>query len=160
PFPRGLANHRSWGGIEQGDGRALAVEHLAGLGRDLILPVVALVDGLVALLAVLFIIEAADPDVGAVVLGADEAADDDHAHLRLKGDDLLLHALDPGLLLARLDAVLAQLEQHCFPNLSLIFPVCPDGAHRTRIRAGREDRSRSCRRMPERSGGRSLLMFP
>src|SRR5262249_32282092 len=48
----------------------------------------------------------------ASVLLAHEAAEDDHAHLHLEGDDLLLHALDPLLLLTRADVILTELEEH------------------------------------------------
>src|SRR5262249_59100980 len=79
---------------------------------DLVLPVVALVHGVVEPLALRLALEAADPDVDALVLLADEAAEDDHAHLDLERDDLLLHALDPVRLLPGADVVLAKLEEH------------------------------------------------
>src|SRR5262249_14727419 len=57
-------------------------------------------------------LEAADPDVHARILFADKTAENHHAMLDLKGNDLLLHALDPVRLLARPDVVLAALEEH------------------------------------------------
>jgi hypothetical protein len=90
----------------------LAVDHRGHPRRDLVLPVVALVDGVVEALALRLALEAADPDVDALVLLADEAAEDDHAHLDLEGDDLLLHAFHPVVALARTDVVLPELEEH------------------------------------------------
>src|SRR5256885_14576365 len=84
----------------------LAVDQRADLRRDLVLPVVALVDEIVEALALRLALEAPDPDVHALVLLADERAEDDHAHLDLEGNDLLLHALHPRLLLSRTDDVL------------------------------------------------------
>src|SRR5258705_5268266 len=97
---------------DAGDLDLLAVDQSRDLGRDLVLPVVALVHGVVESLALAFVLEAADPHVHALVFLADEAAEDDHAHLDLKGDDLLLHALHPRLLLSRTDVILPQLEEH------------------------------------------------
>src|SRR5437867_4503869 len=79
---------------------------------DLVLPVVALVHEVVEALALLLVLESADPDVDALVFLADEAAEDHHSHLDLERDDLLLHALDPLVTLTRTDVVLAQLEKH------------------------------------------------
>src|SRR2546428_6867769 len=79
---------------------------------DLVLPVVALVHEVVEALALLLVLESADPDVEALVFLADEAAEDHHSHLDLERDDLLLHALDPLVTLTRTDVVLAQLEKH------------------------------------------------
>jgi len=90
----------------------LTVDHLPDAGGDLVLPVVALVDRVVEPLALRLALEAADPDVDGLVLLADEAAQDDHAHLDLERDDLLLHALDPLLLLSGTDMVLPELEEH------------------------------------------------
>src|SRR5204863_769557 len=71
----------------------LAVDHGRHLGRDLLLPVVALVDEIVEALALGLALEPADPDVHALVFLADEAPEDHHPHLDLERDDLLLHAL-------------------------------------------------------------------
>src|SRR2546425_5144833 len=90
----------------------LAVDHARDPGRDLVLPVVALVDEVVEALALRLALEPADPDVHALVFLADEAAEDHHPHLDLERDDLLLHALDPLVTLTRTDVVLAQLEKH------------------------------------------------
>src|SRR5262245_30253348 len=80
--------------------------------RDLILPVIALVNGVVKPLALHLALEAADPHVDAGILLAHEAAEDDHAHLDLEGDDLLFHALDPCRLLPGTDVILPKLEEH------------------------------------------------
>src|SRR5881397_1308294 len=90
----------------------LAVDQGWDLRRDLVLPVVALVDQVVEALALGLALEAANPDVHALVFLADEAAEDDHAHLHLERDDLLLHAPDPFLALSRTDVVLPQLKDH------------------------------------------------
>src|SRR5204863_1152948 len=68
----------------------LAVDERRHLRRDLVLPVVALVDDVVEPLALRLALEPADPHVDALVLLAHEAAEDDHAHLDLERDDLLL----------------------------------------------------------------------
>src|ERR1041384_6417818 len=90
----------------------LAVDHRPDPRRDLVLPVVALVDEVVETLPLFFVLESPDPDVDALVLLADEAAENDHAHLNLERDDLLFHALDPRLLLSGTNVVLAKLEEH------------------------------------------------
>src|SRR5580765_2658827 len=90
----------------------LAVDQAGNLGRDLVLPVVALVDQIVEPLALGFALEPAEPHVDALVFLAGEAAEDDHAHLDLERDDLLFHALDPLLALSGTDVVLPQLEDH------------------------------------------------
>src|SRR5215510_8101515 len=90
----------------------LAVDHGRHLRRDLVLPVVALVDEIVETLALSLVLEAADPDVHALVFFADEAAEDHHAHLHLERNDLLFHALDPLVALAGTDVVLPELEEH------------------------------------------------
>jgi hypothetical protein len=89
-----------------------AIDHGRDLGRDLLLPVVALVDEIVEALALGLALEAADPDVHAFVFLADEAAEDDHSHLDLERDDLLLHALHPLVALTRMHVVLPELEEH------------------------------------------------
>src|SRR5262250_2553024 len=90
----------------------LAVDQGRDLRRDLVLPVIALIDEVVETLALGLALEAADPDVDALVFLADEAAEDDHAHLHLERDDLLLHALDPPVALPGADVVLPELEDH------------------------------------------------
>src|SRR6267142_1109103 len=90
----------------------LAVDQRRHPRRNLVLPVVALVDEVVEALALRLALEPADPDVDALVFLADEAAEDDHAHLDLERDDLFLHALDPLVTLAGTDVVLPQLENH------------------------------------------------
>src|SRR5215467_10736201 len=100
------------GGHDAGDLDLLPVDQGGDARGDLVLPVVALVDGVVEPLALRLALEAADPHVYAGVLLAHEAAEDDHAHLHLEGDDLLLHALDPLLLLAGANVVLTELEEH------------------------------------------------
>src|SRR5687768_1173591 len=109
---RVLLNDRVRGGDDAGDLDLLAVDEGGHSGRDLVLPVVALVDGVVEALALAFALEAAEPHVDARVVLAHEAAEDHHPHLDLERDDLLLHALDPLLLHARTHVVLAQLEEH------------------------------------------------
>src|SRR5262245_13855357 len=110
--PPPLLNDGVRRGHQAGDLDLLPVDHGGHAGRDLVLPVVALVDGIVEALALRLALEAADPHVDAVVLLAHEAAQDDHAHLDLEGDDLLFHALDPLVALARPDVVLPKLEEH------------------------------------------------
>src|SRR5712692_1808529 len=90
----------------------LPVDHGRNLRGDLVLPVVALVNAVVESLALLLVLEPADPDVDALVFLADEAAEDHHPHLDLERDDLLLHAPDPLVTLPRTDVVLPQLEEH------------------------------------------------
>src|SRR5215831_10005874 len=90
----------------------LAVDQARHLRRDLVLPVIALVDQVVQPLALGLALEPTQPDVDAFVFLADEAAEDDHAHLHLERNDLLLHALDPLLALPRTDVVLPELEDH------------------------------------------------
>src|SRR2546428_1901140 len=90
----------------------LPVDHGRNLRGDLVLPVVALVNEVVESLALLLVLEPADPDVDALVFLADEAAEDHHPHLDLERDDLLLHAPDPLVTLPRTDVVLPQLEEH------------------------------------------------
>src|SRR5881296_2591007 len=90
----------------------LSVDQGRHLRRDLVLPVVALVDQVVEALALGLALEAANPDVHTLVFLADEAAEDDHAHLHLEWDDLLLHALHPAVALSGSDVVLPQLEDH------------------------------------------------
>src|SRR5262245_27059171 len=107
-----LLDHRMGSGHDPGDLDLLAVDQGGHLGRDLVLPVVALVHEVVEALALLLVLEATDPHVHALVLFTHETAEDDHAHLDLEGDDLLLHALDPLLALSRTNVVLPQLEEH------------------------------------------------
>src|SRR5215470_13517422 len=90
----------------------LAIDQGRHPRRDLVLPVVALINQIVEALALGLALEATDPDVDALVLLADEAAEDDHTHLHLERDDLFLHALDPLLLLTGTDMVLPELEDH------------------------------------------------
>src|SRR4030095_1190246 len=97
---------------QPGDFDLLAVDHGRHPRRDLVLPVVALVDEIVEALALRLALEPADPDVHALVLLADEAAEDHHAHLDLERDDLLFHALDPLVALTGTDVVLPELEEH------------------------------------------------
>src|SRR5260370_7405466 len=88
------------------------VDQGADPGRDLVLPVVALVDEVIQALALRLALEAPDPDVHALVLLADERAEDHHPHLDLERDDLLLHALHPRLLLPWTNHVLPHLAEH------------------------------------------------
>ena len=74
--------------------------------RDLVLPVVALVDRIVEALALRLALEPTEPHVHALVLLAGEATEDHHAHLDLERDDLLFHALDPLVALSGTDVVL------------------------------------------------------
>src|SRR2546428_982808 len=85
---------------------------------DLVLPVVALVHEVVEALALLLVLESADPDVDALFFLANEAAEDHHPHLDLERDDLLLHALDPLVALTRTDVILPELEEH---DASLVY---------------------------------------
>src|SRR4030095_7432533 len=66
----------------------LAVDQGRDPRRDLVLPVVALVDEVVETRALRLALEPAKPDVHALVFLADEAAEDHHAHLDLERDDL------------------------------------------------------------------------
>src|SRR5262249_38445944 len=90
----------------------LAIDQGRHLRRDLVLPVIALVDEVVETLALGFALEPAQPDVDAFIFLADEAAEDDHAHLDLEWDDLFLHAPDPLVALSGTDVVLPELEDH------------------------------------------------
>src|SRR5919109_3584795 len=110
--PRSLLDDRARRGEQAGHLDLLAIDERRNARRDLVLPVVALVDEVVEALALLLVLEAPDPHVHALVLFADEAAEDDHAHLHLERDDLLLHAPHPRFLLARTDDVLPKLEDH------------------------------------------------
>src|SRR5690348_13619749 len=101
-----LLDDRARGGHDALHLDLLAVDQRADLGRDLVLPVIALVDEVVEALALALVLEAANPDVDTRILLAHEAAEDDHAHLDLERDDLLLHALHPLGLLAGTDDVL------------------------------------------------------
>src|SRR5207302_228857 len=92
---------------QAGDLDLLAVDQGRDLRRDLVLPVVALVDQVVEPLALGLALESANPDVDALVFLADEAAEDDHAHLHLQLDDLCSHAVPPLLALAAADVLLA-----------------------------------------------------
>src|SRR5215471_17451190 len=109
---RALLDHGVRGGHDARDLDLLPVDQGGNARPNLVLPVVALVDGVVEPLALRLTLEATDPHVDAGILLAHEAAEDDHAHLHLEGDDLLLHALDPLLLLARTDVILTELEEH------------------------------------------------
>src|SRR6516225_10997147 len=77
-----------------------AVNELPDPWADYILPVIALIHGLVQPLALGLAFEPARPDVNAVVLLAPVAPSDHHAFANLEWDDLLFHALEPGLHLA------------------------------------------------------------
>src|SRR5262249_50612669 len=105
-------DHGVRGGHDAGDLHLLTIQHGGNARGDLVLPVVALVNDVVEPLALRLALEATDPHVHAGILLAHEAAEDDHAHLHLEGNDFLLHALDPLLLLAGADAVLTELEEH------------------------------------------------
>src|SRR5215831_10710545 len=102
---------------QPGDLDLLPIDQARDLRRDLVLPVIALVDQVVQPLALGLALEPTQPDVDAFVLFADEAAEDDHAHLDLERDDLLFHALDPLLALSGADVVLPELEDHSAPPL-------------------------------------------
>src|SRR5262245_60917948 len=84
-----------------------AVDELADLWADYILPVIALIHGLVQSFALRLAFEATHPDVNAVVLLAPVAPGDHHAFAHLERDDLLLHAFEPGLHLTRSDHILS-----------------------------------------------------
>src|SRR5262245_14905233 len=62
----------------------LAIDQVRHPRRDLVLPVVALVHDVVKPLALGLALEAAQPHVDALVFLADEAPEDDHAHLDLE----------------------------------------------------------------------------
>src|SRR5438552_2887950 len=109
-------NDRARRGHDARDLDLLAIDQGRHLGRDLVLPVVALVHDVIEALALRLALESPDPHVDALVFLAHEAAEDDHAHLDLERDDLLLHALDPALALPRPDVILPELEEHaCLP---------------------------------------------
>src|SRR5438132_11425316 len=107
-----LLDDRARRGQQPRDLDLLAIDQRRHPRRDLVLPVLALVDEVVEALALRLALEAAEPHVHALVLLADEASENDHAHLHLERDDLLLHALHPRLLLSRMDVVLPELEEH------------------------------------------------
>src|SRR5215831_13854523 len=115
---KALLDHRARRRHQPGDLDLLAIDHGGHSGRDLVLPVVALVHDVVEALALRLALEAADPDVHALVLLAHEAAEDDHPHLHLERDDLLFHAFDPVRALPRTDVVLPKLEEHGDLSLS------------------------------------------
>src|SRR6185369_8081322 len=140
-----LLDDRVGGGDDARDLDLLAVDQRRHPGRDLVLPVVALVDGVVQALALALVLEPPDPHVDALVLFPDEAAQDHHAHLDLEGNDLLLHALDPLGLLARTDVVLPQFEEH------------PDLLARAPALAARPRKS-TPRALPARADARSTLI--
>src|SRR5262245_766794 len=85
-----------------------AVDQLANLWCNDILPVFAFVHGLVQPLALRLICEAPHPDVDAVVLLAAIAPGYHHSVCHLEGNDLLLHALKPGLHFAGPDRILSE----------------------------------------------------
>src|SRR6478736_10508214 len=85
-----------------------AIDQLTNLWGNDVLPVLALIDGFVQPLALCLIFEPARPDVDAVVLLAAVASGNHHSFRHLEGNDLLLHALEPGLHLARADRVLSE----------------------------------------------------
>src|SRR5437016_1246200 len=105
-------NDRARRGHDTRDLDLLAIDQGRHLGRDLVLPVIALVDSVVEALALRLALESPDPHVDALVFLTHEAAKDDHAHLDLERDDLLLHALDPALALAWSNVILPELEEH------------------------------------------------
>src|SRR5687768_1995856 len=74
---RALLNDRMGGGDDPRDLDLLAVDQRRHPGRDLVLPVVALVHGIVETLALALVLEAADPHVHARVVLAHEAAQAD-----------------------------------------------------------------------------------
>src|SRR3954466_14677519 len=79
---------------------------------------VGLIDRLILCLALGLAVEPAQPDVAGFVGLAAEAAADHHALGDLEGDDLLLHHLDPGGLLAGQDLVLAKLVERGHAGVS------------------------------------------
>src|SRR5262249_57838966 len=107
-----LLDHRAGRRHQARDLDLFAIDQRRDLRCDLVLPVVALIDGVVEALALLLVLEAADPDVDVLVLFADEAAEDHHSHLHLERNDLLFHALHPRLTLSRSHVVLPELEEH------------------------------------------------
>src|SRR5262249_58016138 len=108
-----------------------AVDQLANLWGNDILPVFAFVHRLVQPLALRLIFESAHPDVDAVVLLATIAPGYHHSLCHLERNDLLLHALKPGLHLAGPDRVLSEfVECHysapvqcCFRPMPLQLPA-------------------------------------
>src|SRR5262249_58411269 len=68
---------------QPGDLDLLAVDHRRYPRRDLVLPVVALLDEIVEALALRLALERADPDLYALALLADNAAQHHQAHLEL-----------------------------------------------------------------------------
>ena len=82
------------------------------LRADLVLPRIALVDGLVQALALSLTLEATYPDVEILVLLADKTAGDDHSLGDLEGYDDLLHVLHPVAPLSGFGAILSKLEKH------------------------------------------------
>src|SRR6516165_12715236 len=87
----------------------------ADLWGDYILAVIALIHGLVQPFSLRLAFESPRPDVNAVVLLAPVAPSDHHAFAHLERDDLLFHAFEPGLHLARSDHILPELvKRHHF----------------------------------------------
>src|SRR5690242_14245947 len=102
-----------------------AIEIVRNARRDLVLPVVALVDRLVLRLALGFAFEAAQPDIDGIVGLAPKAAAYDHALRDLEGNDLLLHDPDPFVDFAGQDLVLAEfVENHVARLLGVIGRSC------------------------------------
>src|SRR5205085_12065828 len=108
-----LLHGRAGGRDDAGDDHLLAVEEVGDARRDLLFPMVALIDGLVERLALPLALKPTQPDIHRLIGFTAEAAGDHHALGDLERDDLLLHDLEPFLHLAGPDLVLAQLvERH------------------------------------------------
>jgi hypothetical protein len=93
----------------------LTVDELAYAGREVGLPVLALVERLVETDALLLAVEAPHPDKLVLVLLAHEAADDHYSFGVQIRDDLLLEELDPSSPLSRPGPIDPQLEEHWCP---------------------------------------------
>src|SRR5204863_8405357 len=104
---RGRARARG----DAGDDHLLAVEEVGDARRDLLSPMVALIDGLVERLALRLALKPAQPHIDRLIGFTAEAAGDHHALGDLERDDLLLHDVEPFLHLAGPDLVLAQLVE-------------------------------------------------
>src|SRR5437762_9788585 len=98
-----LPHRRLRGGHDARHDHRRAIEVVRNARRDLVFPVVALVDRLVLRLALGFALEAAQPDIDRIVGLAAKAAADDHPLRDLEGNDLLLHDPDPFIDLAGQD---------------------------------------------------------
>src|SRR5437660_4471384 len=92
-----LLHGRTGGRDNAGDDHLLAVEEVGDARRDLLFPMVALIDGLVERLALRLALKPAQPHIHRLIGFTAEAAGDYYALGDLDRDDLLLYASVPFL---------------------------------------------------------------